>query len=97
MGCQKGLLSLLLNNLIDIPLFKMSLIFTPGVIFKAPNAIASIGGGDLIRSIETKFRSHFFISGIWVPPPTNTIESKSSILQKFPLASFNNSLIRVFK
>jgi len=47
-GCQKCFCSLLLNNLIDNPLFNMSLIFTPGVIAKAPKAIDSIGGGDFI-------------------------------------------------
>ena len=72
-GCQKCFCSLLLNNLMDNPLFNISLIFTPGVIDKAPKAIDSIGGGDFILTFETFFEIHSLINGICVPPPTKII------------------------
>ena len=70
----------------------MSLIFTPGVMAKAPKAIDSIGGGDFILTLETFFEIHSLINGICVPPPTKIIAFKSSIVQNLPLASFNKSL-----
>ena len=69
----------------------MSLIFTPGVIAKAPKAIDSIGGGDFIWIFGIFFVIHSLINGIWVPPPTKTIEFKSSTVQNLPLAWFNKS------
>ena len=53
-----------LDNLMDNPLFNMSLIFTPGVIAKAPKAIDSIGGGDFISTFEIFFVIHSLINGI---------------------------------
>jgi len=38
-GCQKCFCSLLLNNLIDNPLFSISLIFTPGSLLKLPKLL----------------------------------------------------------
>ena len=77
----------LLNNLIDKPLIKISLIFTPGVIARAPIAIDSIGGGDLICIPEILSVIQSFINGICVPPPTKITEFKSSTLKNFPLAT----------
>ena len=81
----------------DMPLINISFIFTPGVIAKAPIAIDSIGGGEFIFIFGISSEIHFFINGICVPPPTNITECKSSVLQNFPLASFNRSLSREFK
>ena len=78
----------------DNPLFKMSLIFTPGVIAKAPKAIDSIGGGDIILVVEIFFVIHSLINGICVPPPTKITALKSSTVQNFPRASFNKFLIK---
>ena len=48
----------------DNPLLKMSLIFKPGVIIKAPKAIDLIGGGDLISILGIFFVIHSLINGI---------------------------------